>query len=76
MSRLLGLERTHYVFYESDHVQKVAEIEEERWNWFVVINRTRECLFLGRAESYRGSPRESSCFLVEMELVSSGEEDQ
>lgn len=46
------------------------EMEEERRNCFVAITRTKECLVLSRAESYRGWRKEPSRFLVEMELVS------
>jgi DNA helicase-2/ATP-dependent DNA helicase PcrA len=46
------------------------EMEEERRNCFVAITRTKECLVLSRAESYRGWSKEPSRFLVEMELVS------
>jgi DNA helicase II / ATP-dependent DNA helicase PcrA len=49
------------------------EMEEERRNCFVAITRTKECLVLSRAESYRGWPKEPSRFLIEMELASSGE---
>ena len=45
------------------------EMEEERRNCFVAITRTKECLVLSRAESYRGWRKEPSRFLVEMELV-------
>jgi DNA helicase II / ATP-dependent DNA helicase PcrA len=47
-----------------------AEMEEERRNCFVAITRTKECLVLSRADSYRGWPKEPSRFLVEMGLVS------
>jgi len=46
-----------------------AELEEERRNCFVAITRTKECLVLSRAESYRGWRKEPSRFLVEMELL-------
>lgn len=45
------------------------EMEEERRNCFVAITRTKECLVLSRAESYRGWRKPPSRFLVEMELV-------
>ena len=46
-----------------------AEMEEERRNCFVAITRTRECLVLSRANTYRGWHKEPSRFLVEMQLV-------
>jgi DNA helicase-2/ATP-dependent DNA helicase PcrA len=46
-----------------------AEMEEERRNCFVAITRTKECLVLSRAKTYRGWPKEPSRFLIEMELV-------
>lgn len=49
------------------------EMEEERRNCFVAITRTKECLVLSRAESYRGWSKEPSRFLVEMGLL--GEND-
>ena len=45
------------------------EMEEERRNCFVAITRTRECLVLSRAESYRGWSKEPSRFLNEMQLA-------
>jgi DNA helicase II / ATP-dependent DNA helicase PcrA len=45
------------------------EMEEERRNCFVAITRTKECLMLSRAESYRGWRKVPSRFLVEMGLV-------
>ena len=45
------------------------EMEEERRNCFVAITRTRECLVLSRAESYRGWFKEPSRFLNEMQLA-------
>ena len=45
------------------------EMEEERRNCFVAITRTKECLVLSRAESYRGWRKPPSRFLVEMQLV-------
>lgn len=45
------------------------EMEEERRNCFVAITRTKECLVLSRAESYRGWSKEPSRFLIEMGLV-------
>ena len=45
------------------------EMEEERRNCFVAITRTKECLVLSRAESYRGWRKAPSRFLVEMGLV-------
>jgi DNA helicase-2/ATP-dependent DNA helicase PcrA len=45
------------------------EMEEERRNCFVAITRTKECLVLSRAGSYRGWQKPPSRFLVEMELV-------
>jgi len=45
------------------------EMEEERRNCFVAITRTKECLVLSRAESYRGWRKEPSRFLVEMGLA-------
>ena len=50
------------------------EMEEERRNCFVAITRTKECLVLSRAESYRGWSKEPSRFLVEMGLVTVDEE--
>lgn len=47
-----------------------AEMEEERRNCFVAITRTKECLVLSRAKTYRGWSKDPSRFLVEMELVS------
>jgi DNA helicase II / ATP-dependent DNA helicase PcrA len=49
-------------------------MEEERRNCFVAITRTKECLVLSRAQSYRGWPKEPSRFLVEMELVNENEQ--
>lgn len=46
-----------------------AELEEERRNCFVAITRTKECLVLSHAESYRGWRKEPSRFLGEMELL-------
>jgi len=46
------------------------EMEEERRNCFVAITRTKECLVLSRADSYRGWPKRPSRFLVEMKLIS------
>lgn len=45
------------------------EMEEERRNCFVAITRTKECLILSRAKSYRGWRKAPSRFLVEMGLV-------
>lgn len=45
------------------------EMEEERRNCFVAITRTKECLVLSRAKSYRGWRKAPSRFLVEMGLV-------
>lgn len=45
------------------------EMEEERRNCFVAITRTKECLLLSRAKSYRGWAKAPSRFLVEMGLV-------
>lgn len=45
------------------------EMEEERRNCFVAITRTKECLVLSRAQSYRGWQKQPSRFLVEMELA-------
>ena len=45
------------------------EMEEERRNCFVAITRTRECLVLSRAETYRGWSKEPSRFLTEMQLA-------
>jgi DNA helicase-2/ATP-dependent DNA helicase PcrA len=45
------------------------EMEEERRNCFVAITRTKECLVLSRAETYRGWRKEPSRFLIEMGLV-------
>jgi DNA helicase-2/ATP-dependent DNA helicase PcrA len=50
------------------------EMEEERRNCFVAITRTKECLMLSRAESYRGWRKAPSRFLVEMGLVDANEE--
>jgi DNA helicase-2/ATP-dependent DNA helicase PcrA len=47
------------------------EMEEERRNCFVAITRTKECLVLSRAKSYRGWKKAPSRFLVEMGLVES-----
>jgi DNA helicase-2/ATP-dependent DNA helicase PcrA len=44
-------------------------MEEERRNCFVAITRTKECLVLSRARSYRGWRKGPSRFLVEMGLV-------
>ena len=49
------------------------EMEEERRNCFVAITRTKECLVLSRAKSYRGWTKAPSRFLVEMELVRTNE---
>jgi len=49
------------------------EMEEERRNCFVAITRTKECLVLSRAKSYRGWRKQPSRFLVEMELVNENE---
>jgi DNA helicase-2/ATP-dependent DNA helicase PcrA len=49
------------------------EMEEERRNCFVAITRTKECLVLSRAKSYRGWAKAPSRFLVEMELVKQDE---
>lgn len=46
-----------------------AELEEERRNCFVAITRTKECLVLTRATSYRGYIKNPSRFLREMGLV-------
>lgn len=45
------------------------EMEEERRNCFVAITRTKECLVLSRAETYREWRKEPSRFLIEMGLV-------
>ncbi|HUZ96643.1 MAG TPA: ATP-dependent helicase [Edaphobacter sp.] len=50
------------------------EMEEERRNCFVAITRTKECLVLSSAESYRGWRKTPSRFLVEMGLVNADEE--
>jgi DNA helicase-2/ATP-dependent DNA helicase PcrA len=50
------------------------EMEEERRNCFVAITRTKECLVLSSAESYRGWRKSPSRFLVEMGLVRVDEE--
>ena len=49
--------------------ERSPEMEEERRNCFVAITRTRECLVLSRAESYRGWSKQPSRFLTEMQLV-------
>jgi DNA helicase-2/ATP-dependent DNA helicase PcrA len=51
------------------------EMEEERRNCFVAITRTKECLVLSRAESYRGWRKAPSRFLVEMGLIDAKEEN-
>jgi DNA helicase-2/ATP-dependent DNA helicase PcrA len=53
---------------------KSHEMEEERRNCFVAITRTKECLILSHANSYRGWAKAPSRFLVEMGLVQSGDE--
>ena len=52
------------------------EMEEERRNCFVAITRTKECLVLSRAKSYRGWTKAPSRFLVEMELVKPTQSDR
>lgn len=49
------------------------EMEEERRECFVAITRSKECLVLSRAESYRGWAKDPSRFLVEMELINKDE---
>ena len=46
-----------------------AELEEERRNCFVAITRTKECLVLTRANTYKGYSKSPSRFLSEMGLV-------
>jgi DNA helicase-2/ATP-dependent DNA helicase PcrA len=48
------------------------EMEEERRNCFVAITRTKECLILSWAASYRGWRKGPSRFLAEMELIDIG----
>jgi DNA helicase-2/ATP-dependent DNA helicase PcrA len=50
------------------------EMEEERRNCFVAITRTKECLVLSRATSYRGWTKAPSRFLLEMGLLAAGDE--
>lgn len=57
-------------FQSREKGDQSPEMEEERRNCFVAITRTKECLVLSRAESYRGWQKKPSRFLVEMELVS------
>jgi len=67
---LIGLAEDILPSYQS--VQKgdqSPEMEEERRNCFVAITRTKECLLLSRAESYRGYRKEPSRFLREMGFV-------
>src|SRR5208282_6626675 len=56
-------------FQSKQKGDKSPEMEEERRNCFVAITRTKECLVLSRAETYRGWPKEPSRFLVETGLV-------
>jgi DNA helicase-2/ATP-dependent DNA helicase PcrA len=51
---------------------KLAELEEERRNFFVAITRTRQKLVLSRANQYRGWQRQPSRFLAEMSLDPAG----
>jgi DNA helicase-2/ATP-dependent DNA helicase PcrA len=50
-------------------------MEEERRNCFVAITRTKECLILSLAESYRGWRKKPSRFLVEMGLINADAEN-
>lgn len=45
------------------------EMEEERRGCFVAITRTKECLILSRANSYRGWKKSPSRFMVEMGFI-------
>ena len=45
-----------------------AALEEERRGCFVAITRTKRCLILSRANTYRGWPKRPSRFLTEMGL--------
>lgn len=56
-------------FQSKQKGDRSPQMEEERRNCFVAITRTKECLILSRAESYRGWRKEPSRFLVEMGLV-------
>ncbi len=56
-------------FQSKNRGDRSAEMEEERRNCFVAITRTKECLILSRAESYRGWHKAPSRFLIEMELI-------
>jgi DNA helicase-2/ATP-dependent DNA helicase PcrA len=61
-------------FQSKQKGDRSPEMEEERRNCFVAITRTKECLVLSRAESYRGWRKAPSRFLVEMGLVDPKEE--
>ena len=56
-------------FHSKKKDERSPEMEEERRNCFVAITRTKECLVLSRAESYRGWSKQPSRFLTEMQLV-------
>jgi len=56
-------------FQSKQKGDKSPEMEEERRNCFVAITRTKECLILSRAQTYRGWQKQPSRFLVEMALA-------
>jgi DNA helicase-2/ATP-dependent DNA helicase PcrA len=60
-------------FQSKQKGDKSTEMEEERRNCFVAITRTKECLVLSRANTYRSWRKEPSRFLIEMELVNQNE---
>src|SRR5439155_18767506 len=67
---LMGLVEDELPSFQSKQKgDQSPEMEEERRNCFVAITRTKECLVLSRAESYRGWRKEPSRFLVEMGLA-------
>jgi len=69
---VIGLaEDTMPSFQSKKKGDESPEMEEERRNCFVAITRTKECLVLSRARSYRGWTKEPSRFLIEMNLVDS-----